>query len=564
MASTEAAVGMVEHVLGFSSPQMLQFMPKALQNIVYQSAMHAAMADAHQVHGIGALSQEQQLGALAAQMKPGQPLPKALEEMGAAHGLSPAQMMAAAQQLQQIGQGTGLLQPGQQQLQEQAAAEQPMQQEAAAAEGQYVQPQEGAVAPAAAAPDAQQYAQAPAAETPYAQQYVQPGVQAGGGGEYTSASQPEADTSTAPQVFAYPPAVIPAAGAVQAYDDPATSAAAQPTPGNAAVGQARFHIHPDFVKATYLIGLAGLACVVPLLCFVAMCRCTQARSEGIKDGQNAHDVEAAEWKTVSALGGGMPPTASMPRGIAEEDLQQMRPRPGSLKTGGTGGSATESSSSLVPGSLRFLQDGLDAFQGGMGDLAETIKAATAMPSFDFEQEDTAPYAVVISFTLDSQGCFGIGAANEIYDQCVAKGLKTLLLPSDPHCERGSDSESERLAHAASSALFVALVDDNWVLHEAHLRLLAIAVQCHGVRSSPRLLMLYDKELRYKDDVALRDFKFSSRWHVCLFLSVGFFAVVPVCGIALGDLTCVVCTLSLSLRCLVRVGDKCLVRVGDKS
>jgi hypothetical protein len=46
------------------------------------------------------------------------------------------------------------------------------------------------------------------------------------------------------------------------------------------------------------------------------------------------------------------------------------------------------------------------------------------------------------------------------------GLKTLLLPSEPHWEKGSEEDKSRDAscsrHVAHSALVVALVDNDWV------------------------------------------------------------------------------------------------------
>ena len=102
----------------------------------------------------------------------------------------------------------------------------------------------------------------------------------------------------------------------------------------------------------------------------------------------------------------------------------------------------------------------------------------------------------------------------IYDLCTSKGLKTLLVPSDPSYEKGSGHDQERLANVASSALFVALVDDEWVQDEAHLRLLALAVQSFQGRTHPRIFIVYDKDLRYKEELTLRAFALSARY-VCV-------------------------------------------------
>jgi hypothetical protein len=98
----------------------------------------------------------------------------------------------------------------------------------------------------------------------------------------------------------------------------------------------------------------------------------------------------------------------------------------------------------------------------------------------------------------------------IYDLCTSKGLKTLLVPSDPSYDKGSEHDQERLANVASSALFVALVDDEWAQDEAHLRLLALAVQSFQGRTHPRIFIVYDKDLRYKEELTLRAFALGAR------------------------------------------------------
>jgi hypothetical protein len=42
------------------------------------------------------------------------------------------------------------------------------------------------------------------------------------------------------------------------------------------------------------------------------------------------------------------------------------------------------------------------------------------------------------------------------------GLKTLLLPSEPHWEKGSEYDKECSRHVAHCAMVVALVDNDWV------------------------------------------------------------------------------------------------------
>ena len=152
----------------------------------------------------------------------------------------------------------------------------------------------------------------------------------------------------------------------------------------------------------------------------------------------------------------------------------------------TGGA---SSASLMPGSLRFLQRGLDSLQEGIGDLADTaINVAAAGPFLPFE-EDHSPYTVVVSFCRDANGCMGMQAATEIYEQCSARGMKTLLLPSDADWEKGTEHDTQSLAHVASCKLFVALVDDEWVQEAAHLRLLSVAVQAQQVSAAPRVFLV---------------------------------------------------------------------------
>jgi len=170
----------------------------------------------------------------------------------------------------------------------------------------------------------------------------------------------------------------------------------------------------------------------------------------------------------------------------------------------------ESTASMMPDTLKFLQQGMENLQGGLGDLADAAMNAAAMVSTaPFEEEDDSPYAVIVSFCRDAHGCLGVDAAHEIYDQCTARGLKTLLMPSDANWTKGSEYDMECLANVAASALFVALVDDDWVQEQAHLRFFAVAVRCTEARLKPRIFVIHDKEFRYKEDLALRAFKFSS-------------------------------------------------------
>jgi len=164
----------------------------------------------------------------------------------------------------------------------------------------------------------------------------------------------------------------------------------------------------------------------------------------------------------------------------------------------------------MPGSLQFLQRGFDTLQEGIGDLADTaMNAAAAGPFMPFEDSDDSPYAVVVSFSRDAGGCMGMVAASEIYEQCTARGIKTLLLPSDPEWEKGSEHDTQSLAHVASCKLFVGLVDDDWVQEAVHLRLLSVAVQALQAHSAPRVFVVHAKEFQYKEDIALRSFKLGS-------------------------------------------------------
>lgn len=62
---------------------------------------------------------------------------------------------------------------------------------------------------------------------------------------------------------------------------------------------------------------------------------------------------------------------------------------------------------------------------------------------------------------------------------------------------------------------MALVDDEWVQEETHLRLLAAAVHCAEVHAHPRIFVVYTKEFRYREDLALRAFKFTSSTSVAV-------------------------------------------------
>ncbi len=171
-ANTAAAEGLLEHLLGIANPAMLAAMPKVLQNLVVQASMHAVEGtDAQQAREgamaagpQGALSPAQ-LAALAGRMGVGGSLAKVLQSWGQAAAQSPAQMMAAAQQLQLRAPYQGVLpQQGQQQLQAEQGAGAP--------------PAEGEMAQAPFPPQQQAVAAEPVAQAPFAtwppQQQVAP------------------------------------------------------------------------------------------------------------------------------------------------------------------------------------------------------------------------------------------------------------------------------------------------------------------------------------------------------------------------------------------------------
>ena len=484
-ANTAAAEGLLEHLLGISNPAMLAAMPKVLQNLVVQASMHAVDGtDAQQASLPGGLAagpngglSPAQLAALAGRLRGGGALARVLQSGEAA---SPAQMMAAAQQLQQHAapaQYQGVPpQEGQQQLQEeQPAAVQPAEEGVAAAPVAAAPEVPQAVAPQAVAPQAvaPQAAYPPPAafapEQPLAVQAVQPE----GMGEYGAPLQ---YAGAAEQTAEGAPA---GAQAETAQEQPTGEAGAWlHDMGDRLVDEhprLDAHVYNEDLKALQLIGMLALIIGVPCVC----CACCFGRSRStVKHSGGSGSWSAAAKGRGDERGGGNAGGShvSMPRARGLDDYDDRS----------TGGG--ESSLSVVPESFKFLQRGLDTVQGGLGDLADAAMGAAnvlSQDAFEFEDADDSPYSVVVVFGHNAQGCMGMDAASEIYDQVTARGLKTLLLPSDPHWEKGSEHEQQCLAHVASCALVVALIDNDWVLEQGHLRLMSVAVQRMQEHSHPR-------------------------------------------------------------------------------
>ena len=416
--------------------------PKQLQQIVMNSAIHAvAETNAEEESAAaqrGGLSAAQ-LGVLAGQVEGGGGLAKALANRGAMHGQNAAQMISFAKQLlQQMPGGANSQQPGQQ-LQE---AQQPT-----AAE----------VAPAAFVPTEGAVAQEPTAVQPTA---VEP-----------AAVQPLA---YAPEEGAVPMATMPTTVAPEEeYTYPAPEAAQAPAP--APEPEAGAHDAGDMwwwqksPDDTLQLSWEQLIFILVLVVVVPCCTCTLVfrfccRHHHIK--QAPRDGSGGSGTGKTAFNASPHERGTMPSARGLDDYDER-----SQMGGG------ESTASMMPDTLKFLQQGMENLQGGLGDLADAAMNAAAMVSTaPFEEEDDSPYAVIVLFCRDAHGCLGVDAAHEIYDQCTARGLKTLLMPSDANWTKGSEYDMECLANVAASALFVALVDDDWVQEQAHLRFFAVAVR----------------------------------------------------------------------------------------
>ena len=489
VANAGAAMGFMERMMGITSPQLFEGMPKPLQHIVLQSAVRAvADADAASAQRGERLSQAQ-LAALAQRVSEGQPLAQALVSVEASQGLSVANVRPIAQQMKQGGDPGGLsrgLYPVQQLQEEQGqSALEPVQAQSGV---DSVEPTVGTVAqePAETTGDGEEgplpAGWSAAVDDATGQTYY-----------YNEAGQTTWERPSVDYSSLQPPTSVPAAYL------PAEVEASTARPHE----QSRFHIHPGYVKATWLVGIAMLACALPCLCFLGLRRCLwpMHKSTGGRGMAGAHTKGVAPTKPLSPRAPSLMPHA---RGLDDDD-----------QVGTQGGS----SASLLPVHLQFLNTGLETLQGGLSDLADvamdTAAGVAGGVAAPFEVEDTSPYSVVVSFGRDARGCMGMDAAREIYEQCSAKGLKTLLLPSDPEMVRDSLAETQSLANVTGSALFVALVDDEWVQQETHLRLLAAAVHCAEVHAHPRIFVVYTKEFRYREDLALRAFKFTSSTSVAV-------------------------------------------------
>ena len=336
----------------------------------------------------------------------GAALAKMLSTPGAVHGFSAAQMMAAAQQLQQQApadttyqqqqiqlqpqdQG-GEVRQGQQQLQDEQPAVQAVAPGAQLADG--AMPQE-AVAPEYAPAPAPVYA--PPASTQYAaavpaaaQEYV---WDAGSG------------------TWVHNPLYAPAAPVSAPPATPSTQPQWASSPSFQLVNphpRLDAEILAEEQKTVTLIILVAILIAVPCCVCNLVGRAFFSRhSNDISEKAAAAEVGGAAVKAPLLK------DSWSSRGTPLDDKLQEHPEgPTKLEA--------SSSSSLMPS---FLQQGFDSVQGGFGVLT-----GAAGRAFDQNVGDDLPYSVVVSFRRDARGCMGMDAARCLARPSLSRSLARSL------------------------------------------------------------------------------------------------------------------------------------------
>jgi len=157
-----------------------------------------------------------------------------------------------------------------------------------------------------------------------------------------------------------------------------------------------------------------------------------------------------------------------------------------------------------------IQEGIETVQEGVAAVVDQVTElggyVGGLVGLQQDSEEILPPDVFIAYRADSVGLTGRDVAEDLEERLRELGYTCYLFGPERDQELDKDTEEEILMNLLASKLYLALVDNEWVEYEMHLRCLAASVLGTETHHRPVPFIVHDHEFQYREELAIKNFK----------------------------------------------------------